>query len=66
MNVLAVMFPSYVQRQATLSESVILSKEISPLECPPISETAQQTEFGQGGKPQAVLPQGGQGKLYNC
>jgi hypothetical protein len=60
--VAAVMFPSPVQSQAALPESVIASHEMSRLECPTLPE--HQPEFGQGGQPQAVLPQGGQGNYF--
>lgn len=61
-------FPGSVQHPSALPESVISTQQqISRLDCPPIStinDQQQITEFvqTQGGQPQAVLPQGGQGK----
>ena len=64
-------FPGSVQHPSALPESVISTQQqqMSRLDCPPMStinnEHQQITEFvqTQGGQPQAVLPQGGQGKL---
>ena len=58
----AVMFPSSIQTHPALPESVISAHEMARLECPTVATNDQQTiEFGYGGQPQAVLPQGGQG-----
>jgi hypothetical protein len=68
-----VKFPGSVQHPSALPESVISTQEhLSRLDCPPpistIHDQQQITEFvqTQGGQPQAVLPQGGQGKQQMC
>ena len=58
------MFPSSIQSHAAIPESVISPHEMARLECPTLSSVEQPGEFGQGGKPAAVLPQGGQGKCH--
>jgi hypothetical protein len=57
----AVMFPSSIQTHTAIPESVISPHEMARLECPTLPTVDQQGEYGHGGKPQAVLPQGGQG-----